>query len=765
MNDKLSLCHRIAKKLFIYINNHNGEKKDRVLRDEQMAVFGEMAEFFNRGEHEGYIKLPTGVGKTVLFIEFLKATGLKSIIVVPTNVITDQTKNRIEEFADSLDYGIINAYEKDYGKTISITTYKSLILQVSSGKISPKDYECVILDEAHKALGKKVTEIIKLFPEAVKIGFTATPRYSDDKHLAHLLTNEITSMSVRSAIEGGLLSGCSVVFAMTEVNISQVSVQNGNYCEGELVKAINIESRNFGAVDIYKKMFSGKSSIVYCASIKHAEQVASLFQSNEIPARAISSKNNNKERESMLRDFSSGKIKVLCNADLLIHGFDEKKASVCINLCPTLSLVVAEQRAGRVLRLDNENPDKEAFVVDFLDVTRASAYQPISFAEILNGADVRGRTNSRDNRHNNQFVGGNGHDFSIGKIKVIANAEIIMRVINERRLLRKATNNWLNYAQFKDSITRAFAEMMGSNWSVEIMGGFIEKIKEAEPGWFSESKEGESLNYFCDPALVNSLKAEFKKITSVWINQIDLAERLKISEIALLEFARVINGNLEEGIIIDKIVNIDGREEKIHYIPRNILMKRVNGVRLVYFSPKMVNLLEIELRKSSGSGQSKHDDSSYLTEEELINFLLTSFGMSGDTEAQVKIKSFIRNFLKKDRIRVKNPFWFRNKVVIRESYSPEFIELIKGEVKNKVYNDENATGVHQKNILLYMCRERGISVPSFTFTITGPDNSPTHSCLCFLNDGGKVIKTTGTAKTKAESKKIAITEMCSLLRS
>src|SRR5437868_11220543 len=37
----------------------------------------------------------------------------------------------------------------------------------------------------------------------------------------------------------------------------------------------------------------------------------------------------------------------LCNARVLVEGFDEPEAEVCINAAPTLSKVMAEQRGGR----------------------------------------------------------------------------------------------------------------------------------------------------------------------------------------------------------------------------------------------------------------------------------------------------------------------------------------------------------------------------------------------------------------------------------
>src|SRR3989344_3629664 len=72
-----------------YIENHKSNCEDRTLRDRQFSVFEELRDFLEQGGKDGYIKLPTGVGKTVLFIEFLEATNLKALIVAPTRILVD----------------------------------------------------------------------------------------------------------------------------------------------------------------------------------------------------------------------------------------------------------------------------------------------------------------------------------------------------------------------------------------------------------------------------------------------------------------------------------------------------------------------------------------------------------------------------------------------------------------------------------------------------------------------------------------------------
>lgn len=53
-----------------YLSDYSDET---ILRPHQLDVFKDLEKFFEAGETRGYINLPTGTGKTVLFVELSKA--------------------------------------------------------------------------------------------------------------------------------------------------------------------------------------------------------------------------------------------------------------------------------------------------------------------------------------------------------------------------------------------------------------------------------------------------------------------------------------------------------------------------------------------------------------------------------------------------------------------------------------------------------------------------------------------------------------------
>lgn len=427
--------------LDIYISNHIDNDKTRTLRKQQFLCFQKLRDFLEKGETEGYFKLPTGYGKTVLFTEFVEAIGLKPLIVVPKLGLAEQTEEKFETFAPNLDIGLINGKLKEYGKKVTIITYDSFVSEIKKGKLNPKDYDCLILDEAHRCLTPPRIETVKKFDHAIQVGFTATPKFNENKKVSNLLKTEIHSISLNKAIRDGDLCSVKCMLAKTKVDLRNVEIKNGQYNEQQLLKAINIKSRNKAAVDLYKKYFNGQIFLANCLNIAHAEEVAKEFNEAGISAACISSetpiedKDGQKGQETLKREHREGKIKVLCQADLLTEGYDEPRVSGCINLAPTRSLVVAEQRGGRVLRLDPDNQVKFATVIDFVDEENTEDGKgSIFFAQILGEAEVISAVEqvSTTEKKPGEEVEKTEEAMNIQGLEVITDTEEIMRVTNAR---------------------------------------------------------------------------------------------------------------------------------------------------------------------------------------------------------------------------------------------------------------------------------------------------------------------------------------------
>lgn len=438
-----------------YIVDHYSRPARRTLRGRQITVVEDLRDTLRGGQTEGYVTIPTGVGKTVLFTEVTEALNkqgiLETMIVVPTKILVDQTEERFHQFAPGLDVGKLYTFAHDITRPVTVTTYASLVKHIQGGTLDPQLYKLLVLDEVHRSLSGKRSQAVAQFTNAIKLGFTATPMYSEDRNVANLLNTEIHKMTIREAVEEDLLSPFSVIIAETETDLSNISIKsNGDYDDEELEKVINIVKRNQSAVDLYNKLFRGQTAVAYCASVKHAQDLAKLFTENGVAADFVSGYQDKKTQAETLRRYHGGGIKVLCNADLLIEGFDEPRVSVCLNLRPTKSMVVAQQRAGRVLRLDPANPNKHAVIVDFLDKIDDPRKLSVTFAEVAEAAQILTKktregthlTSTLNDNLNSELNGTLNEDLedfldfeqdaiSISGLRVIVNSLEVMRIVKE----------------------------------------------------------------------------------------------------------------------------------------------------------------------------------------------------------------------------------------------------------------------------------------------------------------------------------------------
>ncbi len=375
-----------------YLSQKDAESEAQ-LRPHQEQMLHVLHDFFEKGGREGYIVLPTQVGKTAIAAKLTAILKLKTLSTTERRFDVEQMKKEYEKFGVTDTVGIVGGSKKELDTDTTITTYTSLRNTIKNGELDPKKYELLLLNEAHHALGDKTMESIDNFEHALTIGLTATPDFSEEKGLWWILKNKIYEMETDEAIQEGLLANVRVFTAEVDIDLSNVKVkQQGDFDTKELEKIVNVDGVNKGAVEIYKKMFEGKLAMANCTGIEHAKSVANEFNKSGIPAVALSGTTPQNIYEKAVQDFHEGNIKVICSADLLIESFSEPRASVVLNLRPTLSMRLAQQRGGRVLALDEENPGKESIIVDFV---YKGKQQLVTYYDVLGDAQVSHSTNKQ----------------------------------------------------------------------------------------------------------------------------------------------------------------------------------------------------------------------------------------------------------------------------------------------------------------------------------------------------------------------------------
>ena len=148
-------------------------------------------------------------------------------------------------------------------------------------------------------------------------------------------------------------------------DLTDVRINGIKYNSQDLESKLFIPERNQLIVDTYLKYVNGKKTVIFCASVDHAAEIAKLLRDNGVKAEAVSGRDRVEVREKILKDYETGSTNVLCACDLLNEGWDSPHTTVLFMARPTMSKTIYLQQLGRGTR---RCPGKEdLLVVDFVD--------------------------------------------------------------------------------------------------------------------------------------------------------------------------------------------------------------------------------------------------------------------------------------------------------------------------------------------------------------------------------------------------------------
>jgi DNA repair protein RadD len=107
-----------------------------------------------------------------------------------------------------------------------------------------------------------------------------------------------------------------------------------------------------------------KRTLIFCSSIKQAKNAQALVEGLGVHAEMVDGKTPKAERERIIEDFKTGKVKHLFNVGVFTTGFDMPVLDCIVLARPTMSLALYYQMVGRGVRLDPETPGKMLHVYD-----------------------------------------------------------------------------------------------------------------------------------------------------------------------------------------------------------------------------------------------------------------------------------------------------------------------------------------------------------------------------------------------------------------
>ena len=135
----------------------------------------------------------------------------------------------------------------------------------------------------------------------------------------------------------------------TDVDLTNVKQTAGDYQADDLQNTVNVRTRNLEIVKMWLEHMENRQTVGFCTGIQHAKDLAEEFRNANVKAEAIWGVDP--ERAEKLRRHQTGETTVLCNAQLLIEGYDDWRVACVILAAPTRNSSLFTQEVGRGTRL------------------------------------------------------------------------------------------------------------------------------------------------------------------------------------------------------------------------------------------------------------------------------------------------------------------------------------------------------------------------------------------------------------------------------
>ena len=325
------------------------------------------------------IVLPTGSGKSLMIAWSIQSWKEQSpwfrcIILAHRKELIQQNADELNAIASGLDVGIYSAAlkQRDYDASILYASIDSVYRR--AGEFLP--WDVIMVDEAHRipfrGEGKYrtfINESKKYNPDLKVIGWTATPFRLDGGQICHRdhILNEICyEAKVTDLIRDGYLCNLRSKVGVTQPDLKNVKKAGGEYVLKSLAEATNRDKVVTEAIAEAVRIInaeSRKAIIFFCVDVAHCRKVSNVLKEFNIIAPFVTAKTRQCDRDKVVADFKSGKLRAICNVNVYTEGFNAQHVDCIVLLRPTLSAGLFSQMVGRGLRVHAVK--SECLVLDF----------------------------------------------------------------------------------------------------------------------------------------------------------------------------------------------------------------------------------------------------------------------------------------------------------------------------------------------------------------------------------------------------------------
>ncbi|KAJ3551023.1 hypothetical protein NMY22_g50 [Coprinellus aureogranulatus] len=372
-----------------------------VLRPYQEDCIKECLDWLGQGVTRIGVSLPTGSGKTTVFISLLSRIAaleqkpMKALVVVNSVELARQSAAQAARMFPSWSVEIEQgAKHKASGfADFTAATYQTLLNSKRLAKFNPHQVTAVIIDEAHHAAAPSYRKLLSHFHPDIRhpdkdyvppvdpqplpiIGFSATFSRHDGLALGSVFERIVYHRDVLQMIDEDWLCGVRLTSVKVSLDLNKVVLNaNGDFATSSLARVMNTPAMNDLVVRTWldRAAADRKSTLIFCVDIAHVEALTSAFRTIGVDARFVTGKTNVKARKELVAAFRAGEFPVLLNCAVLTEGADIPSIDCVIVARPTRSKNIFAQMIGRGMRLSPETGKEDCHIIDYVDTVNRVA--------------------------------------------------------------------------------------------------------------------------------------------------------------------------------------------------------------------------------------------------------------------------------------------------------------------------------------------------------------------------------------------------------
>lgn len=360
-------------------------------------------EKFIEKEH-GILAMATGSGKTVTAIKIINRLFDESkirrvVITMYGNDLLDQWSKQIRESFKNKQIHYHYGSHKRMNDFIMHPDEAILLVSRDSNNLTKllnlldkapgnyKDDTLFIFDEVHGAGSQSFVENLtgKLSPYKYRLGLSATPEREYDDVGNEFLLNEIGEIifefNLEDAIKKGILCEFNYIplpYELTEaekhkkkkiIAAFNAKKESGEpYDEKEMFTQLSLVNKTaINKIEEFEVLISKRPElldkcIIFVQTMEYGKQLQEVLIKYTDKYHTYYAD----DEKINLENFAEGKINCLLTCKKVSEGIDISSVTNIFIFASDRSKLVTTQRIGRALRLDKNNPEKKANVIDFI---------------------------------------------------------------------------------------------------------------------------------------------------------------------------------------------------------------------------------------------------------------------------------------------------------------------------------------------------------------------------------------------------------------